>query len=375
VAVARGIKNIDPSLTDAQVANVVNNRLGTYVGALEPQFIKVWKYYDAFARAGVALGKTGVRSLANASTLGAIKQLGGYSQAASLWTTAVTGLAIIKLLDAARPNKKEGEGGRWAWDIPDLKLGNAPVWAADGKRYDIPLMRLAANAVSRGFNHTGAKALLEAYWAGETDEGELMLEMTKGIANSNLFHRMGPHLRGGFEMFTGKVPHMTSPDEFMSAYPPTMQGEMGERLKGLIKPMIPFYTKPAEAFNEHSRGHPDTTFGKILYATADIFGVAPTIRPEIQELRAGGREVRTKAYEADQVVKYIVYELANIPPGEERNAFFRRALEERLPPEVRAQSAQRALEILFRLPTKYTKDMAKQRLMEAGMEGAYMLGR
>jgi hypothetical protein len=400
VAMYRGVRHIDPSLSASEAVHLVNNQLGTYVQALEPALVSAFKAVDPFARAGAALIKTGVKALGEAASApltiasGGRYGYGSVANAVSHVSTAVTLVATIKFLDSLRPDKEEGEGGRWPWPtkehpkgIPGLKPGDIPIWQENGKRVDIPF-RLISNTLYRGINVTGLRSSLEAYMNGETDKEQLTMEWLRGMANGLALNRLGPHIRGPFALASGgRTTYMLPGGEFMRTVPPSTKHPLKQAATGAMNATAPWMEKVIEPLTKpvlgqanidpstsHTRVEPDTPLGQVFYNVAKALGAEPNIHHAQYEDAKEGSIARVKRHRVREVAEAIVYELGNVSSDAEKAEFIHKALEQRLNEEERPFAIKFILSRIKSLPKRYGVSQAEAALMEEGMDIAPFMG-
>jgi len=389
VGLLRAMRNMEPGITDVQAVRQINNYLGTYVSKLEPQLVTLMKPVDTFARAGMSLTKGGAHALINTipgatsilRNMTGYKGIGGWRTQAMTHSTLLANLYLTKMLDGMRTDDrhmadgtilKPGDPGRWAWDIPGLKLGDVPLPLSQGGNAVIPL-RLILNPLHRGLRLTGLSNVYDSFVKGQIDEGDLVDAWATGIGNFAL-GRMGPPMRAGVTAATGLLPFQTSMGSFLPAYPhKTNEWELSQNIKMAIKQSIPMWKKTYEVWGEaHNKAGPLTVGGKVAHNAAKLFGFELKFNPAGYEQRAIGAGPRMDARRMRDAMSAVVYNYKFVPE-EDRKEWLIKTIEERFNPDEVPFAARTIVNIIHSLPRSYTKGQVERALKDAGFEEAHVL--
>jgi len=345
VAMGRAMHHIDPTLTDAEVRNLINNQLGTYVARLEPWIVTRFRSVDPFARAGVALTKSGIKSLAFMDPRGRVSPEVAVA-------TLSTAAALILLQRELDPKK------RLPWDISGLPAGNLAYFIGD-KRYEIPL-RYTLNSAYRGMRATGVQAVTDAYLRGEESKERMALAWGAGVTNFAL-GRLGPPVRLATTAMTGHAPYLTpgSSGELLPIDQPNTLHPLEARFYSLMKTGIPIVGKMGETYIEDAKTHPDSPLGEHLYFLAKTLGFEPTIRPAGYELQVSGAHKRGEERLVSDLAFAAYRELQNVDPAE-RSTHIRNFLATRVHPDHRAAFLDELMRNVQRMPKRYATTAVEQ---------------
>jgi hypothetical protein len=173
----------------SQRAAILNNEMGTYIKALQPELVRKLAHIDPFAASHVAALKSQVKGLAG------ISPATGRPSPEVLWSTLGTVIATPIVLNKMIT-------GKFPWEIADLRPGDVRV-EHDGKNYDISYRMLMA-PYARAVHVLGFRDALDQMWNGSARWGDVMLAGIRGAADE-LSLLVGPAIQAGYTVATGKA--------------------------------------------------------------------------------------------------------------------------------------------------------------------------
>lgn len=361
-AMWRAIEAGDPTLSDAQIANTINDRVGTYVKAMEPQWVRKSLFIDPFARAGTAAIKTSVKSTAEA----ALAPWRNHRNSVMLYSTIGAYFLITRSLT----------GGKWPWEIPNLKPGDIPIPVGEDRngnqQYRHIPFRTWYNTPYRAMQMTGLRNVAESYIRGERSVDALADEWMRGLGNA-VMSRVGPPGKAAFSSMTGgKAMYMQRGGEFMRINPQHMPGAgkfYNERIKPAAQVAVPLWHKWDESMEQPTTPEPASPLWRYIELAGKTLGIeAPLHTPE-RELAAAGSVASSRLRLLKGIVRSVAYELSNVPP-EERNLYILEQFKSRLATDQERQRAYMELmRIMGGLPRRYTTQMLDKMLTEQYSEG------
>lgn len=311
IAMAEAIKDMDPSLTDAQVSLHVNNVAGTYVSKLAPQMARVTAPLTAFSRARTALPKSAVNYMIGRDATGRFSKL---QLANAAWSTALSTVILTKMFD---------KDHRWPWQIPGWSPRRPVVFTLeDGRRVEIPI-HVIANPIGRAMQTTGLNNSIESYLKGNRSVYGLGAEAARGLYNYGASF-LGPHATSAMIATTGYTPYMTT----QGLYSPEIATMTGAefspgkaRARAIGEQWFPLFSRFSDNLPEQYGGeagreaHPTDPVWNFAFHVGEAFGVAPTMRAAGFETQAKrGMQPLTESEFRDAFYQTLG-EARNIDPG------------------------------------------------------------
>jgi hypothetical protein len=339
IVVGEAIREMEPGITNTELAAKVNDAYGTYVGKLAPELTKLIGPADPFARAGVGLTRSGVKLLRGKDVTGQYSPLVHVQVAGTLAAIAI----YNKLLDDEK---------KWPWEHPDYRFGDIMVLRRGGRTYRESFADLAG-PLKRGSEFTGLTSVSNALIRGERNLGVLANEWMRGVRNA-VVNRASPLLKAIATLTTGQSLAQAPSGDFYHTVKPSMSGAKGglipSRVKEAIGSGVPAASKAFEllkqTFNPESKGPtvlwpstertlPNNYLGKVAYDLQDLFSAPyfPIIESEAKSKRMGGELQRRIQQEFNDSTRAIAREAMNVPQ-EKRMEYIHGEIDKRISNET-----------------------------------------
>lgn len=339
IVIGEVIREMNPHLSDVEVAGKLNDAFGTYVDKLQPSMTKLFLPFDPFARAGTGLTRTGVRLLEGKDVSGKYNPIIHAQVAGTL--AAIIGWNMLMDDEHKAP-----------WEHPEYKFGDVVLLRRDGKIYSLGYTDLA-NSLKRGMEFLGLNAGINAIIRGERSPVVIGKEMLRGTRNS-LVNRASPLIKMLSRFTTGRS-LATSPsgdaysigkaamtsskrgspiwgilDAANEAFP--LPGKLSTVAKEVISPL----TKEGSMLRpEYDKTMPESWLARVLMDAGDVVSVPymPKITTE-EKVASKASDVQNRIQqEYTGTVRSIAREALNFPE-DKREAYVMHQIDLRIGPEI-----------------------------------------
>jgi P-loop containing NTP hydrolase pore-1/C-terminal domain on Strawberry notch homologue len=348
IALYRAMERKYPNLSPAEIVNKVNNFLGTYVPALQPEIVRFMRLSglgNPFATATMTLGKTAVKGFLGHGPHGFSWEI-----LAANWLSIPLALYLLQsILDPATEDRDP-------WDMPGWNPQMIRVARDDRGVTEIPI-RYLFNSYARALRLTGLGAVLRAHAAGDQSSGELARVWGRQLANNVISFVEGPFVRAGAG-FMGYAPYFTEKG-LMPIEPPEESLSLGRRLFDAVTSAIPIAQSGREGITSvrdwiDDFDNPERTpnassasekLVQVLKGAGQIAGVRTSTRPSEREMASlPGRAQRARMHDiADGIARELKH-----TPIERRAETMREMLESRVSPQHRPLVAREVIRSLKR---------------------------
>jgi hypothetical protein len=332
VALYKAMEAKYPDMAPAERVRRMNNFIGTYVPALQPEIIRFLRLFglgNPFAVATFTMMKTGVKGLAGRGPAGFSPEVAWYN-----WAAIPIALYLLHSLFDPEGDKRD------PWEQPNWDPLQLRIYRTASETLNVPV-RFLFNSYARAIRATGIGAIGKAVASGEKEPGELLRAWLLNGLNVGISLASGPFGHFIFGLGGGVAPYLTPQGELLPLEPSTMRPSLGGRLwtgvkaaipmakdlgEGLVEPMLDPLETPTQAAVKDQTLEWLKTFGQV----SSVFGFR--LKPGVSEREMASYPGRARMGRIAEIANDIAKEVRRAPI-EGRRELVERLLRQRIRPE------------------------------------------